>query len=401
MLRSGFRIALALAALACAACPGRPGGDGPGTAASAPTGPTGRTPPARALSWTTAAADVGRTGAVADPGPETLPGIVWSATVEPNVVSEPVLARGPKGELVLVGSGENVLALDAERGTTVWQHVVGSLVNAAPLPVGDRCFVAGTDAVGALVSLADGSVLKKLEFDFVLEASPAFAGGSILFEETSVSSQSPNSILYALDPATGATRWRWEYPNGVAGVAAADGERVYVTVADGLRAARLADGVEQWHWPRDRAITQYGPLARDGRLYEIHGGMQPWDAGCLDAATGKPIWTAKLPGRGCAPPALAASHLLVPMVDATLVRVSISDGKVEIPRALAARVETRPAVGRKLAYLGAGTLVLALDRETLEEAWRLDVGGPIAWVTIDGERLLVARLDGFLHCLGA
>jgi len=105
----------------------------------------------------------------------------------------------------------------------------------------------------------------------------------------------------AIDTATGRSRWQGRF--AVRGYLAADRHRVYC-LADGaggtldLVALNADDGAELWRFARDRPRRMEAP----GRPVALARGRICWAAHrtiyCLDAASGRVVWTRALPDEG-------------------------------------------------------------------------------------------------------
>jgi outer membrane protein assembly factor BamB len=380
-------LALAALAVAGAGCPGRQ------PPAPAPA-------PAPDLPWSVAAADLGRTSTTPDAGPEAAPGVLWSSLIAAAIVSEPVRLATPQGERLLVGSGSEVQALDAARGQLAWSRDVGSPVNASPAIAGGRLFVLGLDGVVAVLDPADGSLIKRIELDFVLEASPVAAAGLLLFEETSRSADDPVSTMHALDPQTLQDRWTLEYRLGAGAVPATDGETLFIGVIDGVRAVALETGEQRWHHAIARQQSRYGPAVRAGKVLTTYGGMAQWTLDCLDARTGSLAWRQLLGDRAGAGLTVTEDEVLVPLMGGGIRRLALADGRALGAYTTPARVDTRPAVSPRRLYFASGNTVVALDRQRGGVAWTVELDGEVASVVVAGERLLVTRFDGHLTCLG-
>jgi outer membrane protein assembly factor BamB len=372
-------------------------------AAAAPAAEGPKEPePAKAppLRWTLVAGDAGRTSVTEDAGPEETPGVLWSSLVATGQASEVVQAVAGEVRFLLMASGDDVLALDPATGKTRWSRAIGSIQDAAPVAVGARCVALGLEGSPHVLDSATGAVLKRLELDFLLQASPVVARGLAIFEETSASGMQGDSVLHALDPATLAEAWKASYPFGTGSLASADSERVYVGVADGVRAHVLADGKPAWHHAVERTMSRQGPSVAGGRVFIASGGLGHWNAEALDAATGAPIWKVTLGDRLSSPFATTPTELVFPLMGKALLRVSTKDGSVIGKVALASRSDVRPVVAARRIYLAQKKSVVALDAATWTERWRVDLDGDVSALSVVGDRLLAVRFDGFVTCIG-
>jgi outer membrane protein assembly factor BamB len=326
--------------------------------------------------------------------------VPWSSLIEPGQATEVVQAATTAGLVLLVASGEHVHALEPASGKTVWSRSLGMAVDATPVAVDGRCLALGIDGTPVVLDLATGAVVRELEVDFVLDATPVVGGGLAVFEETSFSGLEPESFLHALDVATLTVKWVARYPFGTATMPAADAERVYVAVADGVRALNLADGKPAWSHLGARTLGRQGPVVRDGRVFIASGGLGQWTARCLEAPTGKVLWSRDLGDRLSGGFAATQDELLMPTMSSTLLRVSAKDGSLVGHVKLRARCDVRPAVAPGRVYLAAKNAVDALDRRSFERLWGVELDSDVASLSIAGDRVLVTRFDGYVHAIG-
>lgn len=403
----GLLALLALGSVGCGdeAAPPAGEGDGEGT----PVAATRSSPEAAPLAWRLAAGDASRSGSTPDPGPEDLPGILWSSPIARSAASEPVRAVTSAGrELVLLASATDAFAFDAETGREVWRHDMASSLVAAPLQVGGVVFVPSLDGYASLLSVDDGSLVKEIEWDFPIESAAlpieeAVAGRALLvFEETSHSAQDPRSMLHAVDARSGEEIWSHSYELGAGGLPAGDGERVFAAATDALIAVDAATGEPAWRHEYSPQQRVHGPLVADGLVLVTYGGRAQWTSEAIDAVSGRPVWSVKLGSRLSAPFARAGDEIVHPRTDGVLRRVAIADGAlrgdVELPDF--GSPDLRPAIAPRRVYLADGETILAIDRESWRPAWRLVMNDSVAGLTVAGDRLLVVTDDGFLHSLG-
>ena len=212
----------------------------------------------------------------------------------------------------------------------------------------------------------------------------------------------PQSRLHAWDVAKREDRWHFDYPKGAARLASTDGERIFQPAGNAVHAVKAADGTEVWKDEFSAQIRMYGPMVRDGRVVSVRGPYGPATVECLDAATGKQIWTALTGSRASQQPAMTEDEVLVPvMMEDGIDRFSLKDGTRLGRFKTPIRPDSTIAVSPNRIYIGGQKMVAALDRKTGAVVWKQDYSGDIAFLAIAGDKLLVARLDGFLDALGA
>ena len=406
--RAGALAALALSAASChreAEPPAPVRGPSAARAASAPASASASVAVAPAsdkpLGWTQAGGSAARTSTTGETGPETSPAVVWSTPVAVNEVSEPVLSRIGGREAVLVGSGEEALALDLRSGKTLWSYKVGSLVDASLLVLGDTCWVFGLDSILLELSAADGTLRKAHEdIDFTLEAAPLTVAGLVVFEETSYSQEEKKSRIHAIDPATHLDKWRFDFMGGTGRMSSSDGQRVFVPSTTGVHAVGAADGQLAWEVAFPAQVRVCEPVVAGGRVVEAYGGYGPGTLACYDAATGKVLWTRQTEGRLAAGPTVTDDEIFIPIMQpAVVARYALADGAPHDPLVVPGRVDVRVVVAPHRIYWAADKTIGATDRATGQEAWRLDVDGSVSTLVVAGDMLLAVRFDGFLSAI--
>lgn len=390
------RAAVALAAPAVAptptpATPAAPA-SAPVAAAVAPTAPI-------PVTGSIAGGDQGRSGSTTQPGPERPPAVVWSQPVAPNAVTEPIVIMSGGKAVVLVGSGEDLLALDARSGAPLWTSDLGMFVGAPPSIAGGRIYAHGLDGILRIINPVTGATIREIEEDFILTSAGLALGDLYIHEETSMGGGPAKSRLHATDLATHFDRWRADYTSGAGRAPSTDGERVYVACNDAVRAFLATDGTPAWTRAHDPMSRTYAPIVRDGRVIASRGGFGPGIIEALDAATGKVLWSKETVARLAAAPSVVDGEIIVPLMNSTLARFKAADG-AELPAVkVPGRVDVQLVVAPRRIYFAAGKMFGAIDRATMQVAWRLDSSGEIATLAVDGGTLFVGRQDGFLDAV--
>lgn len=308
----------------------------------------------------------------------------------------------------------------AQRAKTLWSVPVGGeVLFSSPIADGRGSLFLGVtdenlrDEGG--VAAFDAATGKKLWHAHTRAA----VKNAIATDGARVYAQDSEGWVYAFAADDGAKVWESKLPNAplpglVSGVTLADGT-LYAGAGQSLTAFDPATGKKRWQgggW-RLREGTPDRPTLADGAI--ILGSH--WDALCAtDAATGKLLWRkadANFRFRG----SVAAPDGKTVWVPArkSLFQLEARTGKVLRGKDLGLSLENggQPLLTEKLILLttvDAG--LVALDRATLEERWRLPVGEglvfaapyshspmrPIQGSAVRaGDRVLVAASDGCLH----
>jgi outer membrane protein assembly factor BamB len=239
------------------------------------------------------------------------------------------------GEIVYVASySGHVVALDAATGTSIeaWGLVdIGDPIVATPVLDGARLLVATESgslivldaATGALIGAAHDELgriwaapalgsghLVVADMEKAIRAIPAGAepgaapvwdgsldgavAGDLLADGDAVLAGTLGSSLYALDPATGDERWRFEGDGWFWAQPLVDGGLVYAATVEGTTyAIDRAGGDERWSFAGEDSEIRARPALVEGVL--VVASRDGWVYG-IDPATGSELWTIELEG---------------------------------------------------------------------------------------------------------
>ncbi len=216
--------------------------------------------------------------------------LLWSAAIDPGL-SSPCLSDE---RVFVTGHSENELAtlcLDRDDGRLLWRralevetlertHEINGPASPTPVTDGERV-VAYFGSFGLVAYDAAGEELwrrplARPENTFGTAASPILFEGSVIF----VSDANEGSYLEALDPATGATRWKKERAGFVSGWSTPalwprEGRtELLVLGAGGLTGYDAADGKALWSVPglTDEPITT--PVVGEGLVFATSYNMK-------------------------------------------------------------------------------------------------------------------------------
>ncbi len=198
-------------------------------------------------------------------------------------------------------------------------------------------------------------------------------GGGVSFDGTTIYASTGRAEILALDPATGAIKWR--KPLGSPARSAptvADSRLLVLTLDDRVQAFNAADGARQWGYQAATAATtlfgQAAPAYSDGIAV---CGFGSGDIVALRADSGSLAWS----------DSLASGRGRNSVVDLSAIRALpvITDGRVYA--------------------IGAGGLLVELDLRSGRRLWEREVGGlQTPWLA--GDWLFVQTLDQTLAAIG-
>lgn len=352
--------------------------------------------------WAEEGGNPARTRCTEDPGPVTAPGILWSALIDPGMATEPVVSQAGPRKVVVIGGLGSLWAIHADDGTEAWTAQLDGQITNAPTAVGDRLWIGSLDSFGVTLDPKTGEELGVYEGDFTFEAAALAVDGKLAFEETAHTGPARLSRLHVIDPVTLQPIWNHDYPGGDGCTPATDGERIFVHAVAGLVALNVGDGSIAWQHDRPARRQPSGVVVAAGRV--IIQSLERPPSGyltALDAATGAVLWDELLPMRLLGGFALTESALFAISGNGKLQRRDPATGALSWETALPGRSETGPVVGAGHVFVAGYGFVAAFDRETGEQVWTTPIDGEGAYISIDGESLLVATPNGFLHRLVA
>jgi outer membrane protein assembly factor BamB len=203
------------------------------------------------------------------------------ATLDDSLFAQPVLYGGRP--IAVLHSGA-VWSLDPSSGDATALGALGEPVSGNAVLSGTLLY-AGTET-GHVVAydLANGRPRWSTNVGGTLRFGPALSGASVFAASFSAS----QSVITALDRATGALLWRKTFNNGSATPVPADG-RLYVA---GERIAALDPATGEVLWQSSPFVTLGALISFNGVVYAGRDLGQGPSLVALDGATGKLLWSA-------------------------------------------------------------------------------------------------------------
>ncbi|HWQ11520.1 MAG TPA: PQQ-binding-like beta-propeller repeat protein [Roseiflexaceae bacterium] len=327
--------------------------------------------PASPGDWAMEGQNPGRTRATASSLP--LPLTRQRAVMMPadrEAGSPPVVARG----LLLVETKSHLRAFDMRTGRERWAFThPGSYIS--PAVAGDYAYIrAESDNKGQLIALDLQTGMPAWRFTprRLSSAENGFFGGHLgaplvvggtLFVGA-------GKELYALDAATGATRWEFAAQDYITSSATAAAGRVYISDFDYIYAIDQGSGALLWSYPAQSAIS-FSPVATEQSVLVTSGSAVV----ALDGASGRRLWELNVPGEKLIPAGAAGGLAFVKSTE-TLYAVGLADGR-EAWRFRETNFVSLPALAGTQVFVvsgvGADSAVQALDSATGRSVWRQPV----------------------------
>jgi outer membrane protein assembly factor BamB len=226
---------------------------------------------------------------------------IWNFTTQGTIESSPAIANGK----VFIGSDDgNVYCLDASNGNLVWKRFVNGglpttsgaavMLRSSPAVIGNTVYIGSVDGNLYALDANSGAITWKFETPGIVTSSPTVADGAVY-----ITSEEPTEgALYKIDAGAGGQIWRkpLAYQQQFTGGSDMQGTP---TVANGMVFASTnlrefygidaATGDTVWTFTNPDA-TEFivsSPIYLDGKLFII----DKFDIACLNATTGKKIWS--------------------------------------------------------------------------------------------------------------
>ncbi|WP_250402259.1 serine/threonine-protein kinase [Streptomyces cellostaticus] len=230
--------------------------------------------------------------------------------------------------LVPVDGGRRVAALDPASGRPRWQRDLPA--NAAARFGGGTLLVTGTDGTVTGSSVSSGARAWRLEVSERDTPSLTLPGGDPLAYAAGTSADGADTLITALDPGSGAVRWKARL-TGSLRVVGSEGGALYLLAVD--PATGDATGAVRYS-PTSRSVRRVAlPVRRVAPQADVHGGVVHILAagGSLDAVdpgAGRRLWHLETAvSRGSAPVS-SADHVFFSAPDGRLIAVDARDGRL-------------------------------------------------------------------------
>ncbi|EJN60783.1 outer membrane protein assembly factor BamB family protein [Halogranum rubrum] len=313
---------------------------------------------------------------------------------------------------------------NATTGVVRWTAKLDGRLQAPPVVFGDRLFTVAGKTLAAHAR-GDGSEQWTRTFGATLEHAAACTDETLLVAADK---------LYALEPATGKTRWEsgvgagprtdLTVHDGVVYFGAADSKVYGLRVADGEQVARSAlfphggvqtpavddsgvvvtasdevtglnkRGAQQWDHETESTVNAPPTIAGD----VVYAGTSDGDLRCLDRSTGSKRWSVSFESSILTPPSVSDEGVFV-VAGQTLHCVDPESGDVRWSQRVDDATLTAPSHAPGIVYVGsAGHRVFALDAANGETLWSKKTGHPIVVAPVlVADDLYVGTSDGTLY----
>jgi len=204
------------------------------------------------------------------------------------------------GSVAVTDEKGEALALDLERGQTLWRRYFTRPIQGGPAVRGDRLVLGSSDHKIHCLSARDGALLWTYKTSGEVVASPAIVEDRVL-------APSRDQRLYCLDLMTGKELWAFKGSSDFVSPCACVGGRAFVASADGnVFCVNLSDGEPIWRFQATEGVVS-APGVSDRRVYVASGPVLH----CLSGGDGEEIWKARSSRNFFFSPAVSGERLVV------------------------------------------------------------------------------------------
>ncbi len=233
---------------------------------------------------------------------------LWTFKAQAEIKSSPVVA----GDRVLIGSYDgNLYCLSARDGKLLWKFTTSNYVHATPVISGGTVYLAGCDEVFRGIRLADGKEVLELPSGGYTGASPALLSSWAYFGTF-------NNEVLGTDLRRKRIVWRYEHPDRhfpFYSSAAAAGDRIVVGGRDKfVHCLNAKTGKAIWTFATGARVDSSPAIAGD----RVYVGSNDGRFYVLDLASGKKIWAFEAGSPLSASPAIAAGRVVIGSQDGRL-----------------------------------------------------------------------------------
>jgi len=332
------------------------------------------------------------TGVASSSLPATLK-LLWTYETGDSIESSAAIVDG----VVYVGSeASDLVALDLDAGKLQWKYHVNDGIGESSPAVRDGIVYVG-DLSGTLhaVSTRDGQSVWKLQTGAEVKSSPVIAGDRLLVGAY-------DGSLYCVAARTGAVHWKFHTNNYVhCSPGVSEGLTFIASCDEAFHAIRISDGIEVFQVASGgynaASPTIVGKTAYFGTFNnEVLG---------ISLTTRRVLWRYEHPVRHFpfySSAAVADGKVVIGGRDKFIHCLNARTGKAVWTFTTGARVDSSPAISGGRVYVGSNDgRLYVLDLASGKKDGEFNAGAPLsASPAIAAGKLVIGSQDGKLYCLG-
>lgn len=319
--------------------------------------------------------------------------VLWTFEAGEPVESSAAIAEG----VVYVGSGAGeLLSLDLKSGALRWRYKTADIIGeSSPCVAGGIVYIGDLSGSVHAVDAQTGKGVWTFKASSEIKSSPVVVGDRLLIG-------SYDETLYCLAAKTGAEIWKYRTSGPLHCTASVSAGIAYVSGCDEVfRAIRISDGQEVFQ-VSSGAYTGASPtLAGDVAYFgtfsnEVLG---------VSFKTKKILWRYENAQRQFpfySSAALADGKVVLGGRDKLVHCLEAATGKLVWTFATRARVDSSPAIAGGRVYIGSNDgRFYVLDLANGAMHWEFDAGAPLsASPAIAEGRVVIGSQDGRVYCFG-
>jgi outer membrane protein assembly factor BamB len=319
--------------------------------------------------------------------------LLWTYDAGESIESSAAIS----GATVYVGSqSKDLLAIDLATGKLRWKYrATDSIGESSPAVYQGIVYVGDLAGVLHAVNAADGKALWTFKTEAEIRSSPVISGDRLLIG-------SYDANLYCLSRRDGKLLWKFTTGSYVHGTPALSGGIAYVSGCDEVfHGIRLTDGKEVVRFPAG------GPSAASPAMLDPWAWFGNFNNEVVGASVQQKriLWryqpkAAQFPFYSSV--AVTNDRIVVGGRDKLIHCLNAKTGKVIWTFATKARVDSSPAIANNRAYIGSNDgHFYVIDLTTGKKLWDFESGAPLsASPAIAEGRVVIGSQDGRVYCFG-
>ncbi len=319
--------------------------------------------------------------------------LLWTYNAGESIESSAAIVGGG----VYVGSQKGELvALSLQDGAVRWKYATaGPIGESSPAVAGGIVYIGDLTGVIHAVNASDGNKVWTYKTGTEIKASPTVVGDKVL-----IGSYDEN--FYCLSARTGSLLWKFKAEGPVHCTAAISDGIAFISGCDEMfRAIRISDGKEMFKF-HSGAYTGASPAIVGEQAYY---GTFNNDVLGVNIKTGRLTWRYQHPQRQFpfyASAGVVDGRVVVGGRDKLVHCLNAATGKRLWTFTTRARVESSPVLADGRVFVGSNDgRFYVLDFQTGAKVWEFTAGAPIsASPAIADRRIVVGDQDGRLYCFG-
>lgn len=319
--------------------------------------------------------------------------VLWTYEAGESIESSAAIVNGA----VYVGSQSGYLsALNLSDGSVRWKYKAsGPIGESSPCVAGGTVFIGDLNGMLHAVRTSDGKAVWTFKTGGEIKSSPVVVGDRVLIG-------SYDEHLYCVSSSNGSLLWKVRSNGPIHCTAGVSRGMAYVAGCDEVfRAVRIADGKEMYQIASG-AYTGASPALVGQKAYY---GTFNNEVLAVNLTTRRIAWRYRNRKRQFpyySSAAVAEGKVVVGGRDKMVHCIDAATGRELWTFMTRARVESSPAIADGRAFVGSNDgMFYVFDYKTGAKVWEFNAGGPLsASPAIAAGRVVIGSEDGRLYCFG-